>query len=379
VNTSPPFVVFSDDWGRHPSSCQHLIRQLLPRHEVYWVNTVGTRPPRFDLYTLRRGAGKFAECLTSCRTDDAGEPSPTILKPLMWPSFRGRLARQFNRRLLVNHIAKRLGGREAVFVTTVPVVADLVGALPAKRWVYYCVDDFASWPGLDGKTLQILEADLVATVDRVISASDALLRRLQELGRDSTVLTHGVDSAFWNHSNGHESPLLNGSEQPIVLFWGLIDQRLNAEWLLRLSDAMPNGTIALVGPHQDFDARLTRLHRVRFLGQVSFSDLPKLARCAKVLIMPYADLPVTRAMQPLKFKEYLATGKPVVAARLPATMEWNDAADLVSTADEFVAAVHRRISIGPDQSQLAARQRLAEESWAAKARVFERLCLEDAP
>ena len=23
-------VVFSDDWGRHPSSCQHLIRRLLP-------------------------------------------------------------------------------------------------------------------------------------------------------------------------------------------------------------------------------------------------------------------------------------------------------------------------------------------------------------
>src|SRR5258707_203637 len=26
----PRLVVFSDDWGRHPSSSQHLVRELLP-------------------------------------------------------------------------------------------------------------------------------------------------------------------------------------------------------------------------------------------------------------------------------------------------------------------------------------------------------------
>ena len=36
------FLVFADDWGRHPSSCQHLIRQLLARYPVLWVNTIGT-------------------------------------------------------------------------------------------------------------------------------------------------------------------------------------------------------------------------------------------------------------------------------------------------------------------------------------------------
>ena len=142
---------------------------------------------------------------------------------------------------------------------------------------------------------------------------------------------------------------------------------------------MQFGTICLVGPHQCFDQQLMRLKRVRLLGHVAYADLPRLARSANVLIMPYADLPVTRAMQPLKFKEYLATGKPVVAARLPATTEWTDAADLVSTTDDFVSAVQRRIANGPDSKQLTARQRLADESWASKAHDFERLCLEDAP
>ena len=38
-------IVFADDWGRHPSSSQHLVRELLPQYPTLWVNTVGTRRP----------------------------------------------------------------------------------------------------------------------------------------------------------------------------------------------------------------------------------------------------------------------------------------------------------------------------------------------
>ena len=52
-------LVFSDDWGRHPSSCQHLVRCLLPRYEVHWVNTIGTRKPSWNFATLSRGLEKL--------------------------------------------------------------------------------------------------------------------------------------------------------------------------------------------------------------------------------------------------------------------------------------------------------------------------------
>ena len=54
-------VVFSDDWGRHPSSCQHLIGRLVGRHDVLWVNTIGMRPPRLDRSTLSRGLEKLSQ------------------------------------------------------------------------------------------------------------------------------------------------------------------------------------------------------------------------------------------------------------------------------------------------------------------------------
>ena len=88
--------------------------------------------------------------------------------------------------------------------------------------------------------------------------------------------------------------------------------------------------------------------------------------------MPYADLPVTRAMQPLKLKEYLATGKPVVVRSLPSTEPWADALDIVDSPGAFSQAVRHRLNVGLSESQHRARSLLAEESWAAKCGEFER-------
>ena len=89
--------------------------------------------------------------------------------------------------------------------------------------------------------------------------------------------------------------------------------------------------------------------------------------------MPYIDAPVTRAMQPLKLKEYLATGKPVVVRDLPANREWADALDLAADPTEFAQAVIRRLSSGFAGQAIEARRRLASESWSAKAQRFSQI------
>jgi glycosyltransferase involved in cell wall biosynthesis len=110
-------------------------------------------------------------------------------------------------------------------------------------------------------------------------------------------------------------------------------------------------------------------------GPERFERLPALAQAADVLIMPYRDLPVTRAMQPLKFKEYLATGKPVVARKLPAAVEWQDAADLVESPEAFIAAIDSRIGQPLPDEQVAARKRLSRETWENKAaQLWDVLC-----
>ena len=369
-----PLLVFADDWGRHPSSCQHLIRHLLVCHKVHWVNTIGTRPPRWNLDTLRRGWEKIRHWT---RRSDVGESLPEHLKihnPRMWPWFRSKWDRRINRRLLGRSLTAVVESlpEPPIAITTLPIIADLVGLLPVRRWVYYCVDDFSEWPGLDGATLRRMEEVLVQRTDTLIAVSETLRERLAGMGRTAHLLTHGVDGDFWSRpQDGATIPQLAEVERPLVVFWGVVDRRMDVEFVRRLDAELTHGTIVLAGPESDPDPALAACRRVVRLGALPFAQLPMLAREAAVLVMPYADLPVTRAMQPLKLKEYLATGKPVVVRDLPATREWADCLDLADTAETFARAVQLRMKTGLPQEQDVTRTRLSEESWEEKARRFE--------
>ncbi len=368
-------IVFSDDWGRHPSSCQHLVRHLLDDCDVTWINTIGTRAPRFNAATVRRGLEKLAQWRRPKAQVPAG-PAPRVVSPIMWPGFRTGWQRRLNAHLLGRCLRQRIGDiRDAVVLTTIPIVADVVGTVPVQRWVYFCVDDFSVWPGLDSSPLRELEAKLIVRADRVIAAGKNLADRLVSLGRKPDIITHGIDLEHWQQRKAPDEILAN-LPRPIVLFWGLIDRRLDISYLQSLASRMTNGTIALVGPEQDPDPALDAISCLRRLGPVTYDRLPAVAAGADVLVMPYADLPVTRAMEPLKLKEYLATGKPVVSSPLPAVKPWADCLDIADRPDEFTAFVLERIRSGLAEPQEMARRSLATESWQAKAAVLRRLLFE---
>ena len=260
-----------------------------------------------------------------------------------------------------------------IVITTLPLVADLIGEFPAARWVYYCVDDFSVWPGYDGATMLRMERELVPKVDTVVAVSETLQRHIAALGKPAHLLTHGVDLGHWAAPPVAEVPAeFAGLEPPILLFWGVIDRRMDTAFVRELTASLSAGTVVLIGPKEDPDPELLRLPRVVVRPPVPFARLPALASAAGVLVMPYIDAPVTRAMQPLKLKEYLASGQPAVVRDLPSTRPWADAADLAATPEAFTAAVNLRLATGLPAGQQVARERLRGEGWDAKATQFER-------
>lgn len=377
MKTPSPLLVFSDDWGRHPSSSQHLIRHFLREREVVWVNTIGTRPPRLDLQTVRRVIEKIRHWSAKPTTTESESTSqgPTIVNPLMWPSFSTAANRQLNRWLLRRSLEPVLANldQQPIGVTTLPLVADLIGSLSVSKWVYYCVDDFSVWPGYDGATMQKMEVRLVEKVDRIVAVSEPLVEHIRRLGKHADLLTHGVDTDHWIVKDQVAvPPELSDLEPPYVVFWGVVDRRMDLSFLSQLSKRLDRGTIVLIGPQEDPDPALTTFRNVVLKPPVPFRRLPEVAAAASVLIMPYADVAVTRAMQPLKLKEYLATGRPTVVRELPSTKVWSDACDVCSTPESFAEAVSIRIKSDLSSDQKRARLRLAAEGWKEKAQIFER-------
>ncbi|MCB9915701.1 MAG: glycosyltransferase [Planctomycetes bacterium] len=375
----PRLVVFSDDWGRHPSSAQHLVRELLGRYDVHWVNTVGTRRPSLNLHDLKRGAEKLrawlgpraaAQAPADAPADARDEPAPTVHAPVHWPGFGTRLERALNRRLLQRALGEVLDPLRppAAVITTASIVADLARALPELPWVYYCVDDLSEWPGLDAEALRRMELDLLPSVRRVIAVSETLVERLRGLGVEAALLTHGIDLAHW--SGVVRRPAPPPGERPRAVYWGHADRRLDSAVCLALAEQLE---LVMVGPTTDVDPALRAHPHVVWRGKVDYAELPRVASEADVLVMPYADLPVTRAMQPLKLKEYLATLLPVVATPLPANRAWAAAMDLVAEPRAFAARALERARAPLDEGQRVARAALAHETWAEKARRFEAL------
>ncbi|QDS96341.1 Putative teichuronic acid biosynthesis glycosyltransferase TuaH [Roseimaritima multifibrata] len=354
---------------------------MLAATDVVWVNTIGMRPPRLDWVTVRRGWEKLRGAGQQARGvgDPCAEISPRVLNPHMWPWMSHAWDRRLNASLLAKQLA--VESDVDVAVTTIPIVADLVDRLPVRRWVYYCVDDFSVWPGLAGSVMAQMEKKLIAKVDRVVAASDFLASHSCAEHSDVSVLTHGVDRAFWRRGESGEFAGVAAIPGPRVVFWGVVDQRMNAEWVLALADQLTSGSVVLAGPQQNPDSRLLAHSRIHLTGALPFEQLPALAKMADALIMPYADLPVTRAMQPLKLKEYLATERPVIASPLPAVLPWDDCLQIARTEEQFVQSVLQVLAAGSNGAQQESRvervrERLSNESWAAKAAQFRKLILE---
>lgn len=383
----PPrsLVVFSDDWGRHPSSCQHLIRCLLPDYRVLWVNTIGTRAPGLNLMTLRRVAEKCRQWVRTNTPSDGNRPDTqhnfhphlTVTNPRMWPWFGRAVDRRFNAWLLQRQLTSLIEAlpQPVSALTTLPITADLPGRLPVDRWLYYCVDDFSAWPGLDGSTLRRMDRDMVREAGEIVAVSPYLQRMIGKFGRNSSLLTHGVNLKHWQEAAtaGAERPAALAaipSNRRLAVFWGVVDRRLDTAMLTALSDSF-DGSIVLIGPQQDPDPKILNLPNVVATGPQPFEDLPSIAAHADALIMPYANLPVTQAMQPLKLKEYLATGRPVVVSRLPAVADWLDCLDVADCPAAFCQAICERIRTGLPESQRIARRRLQQESWEAKAKELQ--------
>lgn len=373
MNASPRLIVFSDDWGRHPSSCQHLIRELLPRYRVDWINTIGTRRPSLRLHDVSRALEKFRSWLKP--KDDSGSETQlpenlTVHAPVHWPGFKNKFERGLNLTFFMRALRSLIKPHDppTAIITTASICADLAKARPDLNWVYYCVDDLSEWPGLDGATLAALEDEMLPHMKTFVAVSEHLRERLRERGHESTLLTHGIDEDHWRVAR-RETP----DDERVALYWGHADQRLDAEICLAVAGRMK---LRMVGPRTEVDSRLATHANIEWTGPVDYAELPAQAANADVLVMPYADLEVTRAMQPLKLKEYLATGLPVVATPLPAVEPWAAALDMHAEPEAFAKAASRAEL---SASQVAAREALQQETWTQKARHFEDALLAHAP
>ncbi|MBL8205429.1 MAG: glycosyltransferase [Blastocatellia bacterium] len=375
------FLVFSDDWGEHPSSCQHLFQNLTHEHPTIWVNTVGLRLPQFTLHDTVKGVRKLSAMLglrQAYPSNGSNGHSPHVCAPLMTPFHRPEWLSSWNRHALRHQVLKQLQSHDFqkfTVITTTPSVCDVVGDLNAEKVIYYCVDDFSEWPGMEKDLILRLEEKLLQHVDAVICSSQSLYEKFQST-YPTHLLRHGVDVKLFANLPEQEHDCLRHIPKPRVGYFGNFDKRNNQELIATLAKAMPYVSFVFTGPVQNNIGALKKLPNVFFTGPVSYKELPAVVKGWEACLLPYYYNALTININPLKLKEYLACGKPVIATPLPDVC---DLGEYLRVVDErniagWRAAIDDAISGEWTPDLTAVGQMLAGERWEKKANIFLRLC-----
>ena len=119
--------------------------------------------------------------------------------------------------------------------------------------------------------------------------------------------------------------------------------KVDFELLDSIARAHPEWTLLLVGPARDETARalerLVALDNVRWVGPMSYAELPRYVAAFDVGLIPYLENDYTRSCFPLKLYEYLAAGKPVVVTGLPHLRDVGPLVSVCEGVDQTLEAI----------------------------------------
>lgn len=363
--TAAPLIVFGEDWGRHPSSTQHLVGTLAARRRVLWVNSVGLRRPRLsDVGRLLAKAHALGGAGVGRPRQGGPAPEAVMTAPAV-PLPGAAIARLANRalwRASVGGRARAMGLDRPILWVSLPTALDAAAALRPRALVYYCGDDFGALDGVDHGPALAMERELAAAADLVLVSHPALAAKFDP--RRTVLVPHGVDLARFSTDGPRPGAI------PVTGFLGRLDDRLDWDALAAAADALPEWRFELAGPLAPVAAaaaaRLAARPNVALSGPVPPEAVPALLARWRVALLPYRDTPMTRACDPLKLREYLAAGRPVAAFPIAGAAAFAPEATLCAP-EGLAAAILRAADRDAPADRAARRARVADADWSARA------------
>ncbi|HEX4418136.1 MAG TPA: glycosyltransferase [Kofleriaceae bacterium] len=379
---STPIVAFAKDWHEDPTSNHHVLRELAKTRRVLWLNSLATRTPSLasgrDLGKIRRKLGEFA------RGPINPENDLWVFTPLVIPLPGSPTARAINRQILratIRGLRLRLGIRDFELWTFLPNTADYVGTLGESLAVYYCVDEWSMFSYLDRAQTVAAERRLLERVDAVFAINHALADKKRAVNQATFVSPHGVDHAAFARAldPGLAVPAdLAALPAPRIGFYGTLRDWVDFELIAHVARARPRWSIALIGQALGDLSALRGLPNVHLLGQKPHGELPAYCKGFDVGMIPYRIDERMPFVNPLKLREYLSAGVPVVSTPVPEVVRYSHMCRIAATPDEFVAAVDAALAEASPTARRARSDAMTQETWSARVAQVTRTVAEIA-
>jgi glycosyltransferase involved in cell wall biosynthesis len=371
--TGHNIICFSNDWDQDPLSKHHIMGRLARNNRILWINSIGMRTPTADRRDLVKIGGKLRSFF---KGPQRVQDNLYVLSPLAIPFHGSELTANINGALLlrqVRYYQRKLNFENPILWYFLPNVISLFGCVGEKLSLYYITDDFTQFSGYPAKAIEKIETFLIKKCDVVIASAKRLAEKKTRNGKEIIVVRHGVDHHHFAQAlslSPKDWPAdIKEMKRPIVGFYGEINNWLDLNLLAEAARKKPEWSFVLIGRigvEVGNIGFLTELANVHYLGQKKFEELPAYCAAFDVALIPMKINELTLNVNPLKLREYLAAGVPVVSAPLPEVLSYGDVVKFATTVHELIAATDELLK--KDRKTLAPNlsQRVANVSWDAK-------------
>lgn len=366
------FIVFGEDWQSHPSSTQHLFKQLAKQHQVIWINSIGMRKPTFRLIDVKRVFNKLKSLFLSKRsspnaktTDHSLNLDLTAHTLAVLPWHDNLIVRLYNKWIF--NKKGFIGDEPIVYWLSVPTAISLISPREQDKVIYYCGDDFSALAGVDHKMVAPFESELIKKADTIYVVSERLANKMPK--SKVKMLSHGVDLALFTTQTAKARELEQISK-PIIGFYGSLNAWLDKALLLTLAKERPEYQLVLIGHLIEDFSELLKLDNVTHIKAVEHHRLASFSQHWQVSILPFVDNEQIRSCDPLKLKEYIATGTPIVTTRFAAVNPYRETILIADTHQGFIDRIDYAVSLSKSQNlnwRTNQSQQANNHSWQAKA------------
>lgn len=377
-------LCFANDWDSDPLSKKHIMTRLARHNRVLWVNSLGCRNPTASARDVRRAAKKVGDAV---RGSHRVAENLWVTSPLVIPFHGNPLARRLNRRWLAASLRltlRRLGVRRPITWSFLPSSADVVGSLGERAVVYQCVDEYSQFTGADRAAILEMEERLCRRSDVVLVSARTLLEAKGPWNPESHLVTHGVEVEHFRRALDPATPVppdlerdlereLDRTDGPVVGFFGLIADWVDLDLVAHLARARPRWTFVLVGKADTDVSELAALPNVRLPGQKPYDDLPGYCKGFDAAVLPFRINELTLAANPLKLREYLAAGLPVVATALPEAERLAPWVRIGRSPEGFLAELDAVLEGGEARPRAEVSAAMETESWDHKVEEMTRI------
>ncbi|HZD22651.1 MAG TPA: glycosyltransferase [Acidimicrobiia bacterium] len=379
---SVDYVLFAGlDWWYH--SRAHSDFQLLQRiartRDVLVVNAIGMRMP---MPGQTAGAGrrilrKLVSITRLMRKPVSGLFGLNVISPLVVPWYGHRLGRAANAWIVAIQVriaAFFAGITRPVVIATLPTAVDVIDRLPKRFVVYNRSDKHSAFAEADQEVIRSLEERLLRVADLIVYSSHDLMEEDRPFAEGRQMfLDHGVDLVHFDPDKQWDEPEdIREIPRPRVgFFGGLADYVVDFDLIRAVARELPNVQVVLIGDQKCSDSEILQmvaLPNLTWLGFRPYEEIPAYGAAFDVAIMPWQDNEWIRRSNPIKLKEYLALGLPVVSTYFPELARYSDVVSVAHNQREFIEKVEAVLRDGGPGTPATRRAAVADASWDRRAR-----------